>query len=131
MDGQNFENEQNVTTETVQDNFYQDNTANTQVPPVVEEAPAKKTDALAIVGLVMGILSIVLACCLAYIAIIPGIVGIVCSVISKKQNGKSGMATAGLVCSIVGIVVAIAITILGVMGLAMLSEAGIDYSSLY
>lgn len=109
MDGQNFENENMVENTT----------------------PEKKTDGLAIASLVLGILSIVLVCCNTYIAIVAGIVGIVLSVISKKNNGKSGMGTAGLVCSIVGIVLAIVMIILAVIGLAFLSQAGIDIGSLY
>lgn len=123
MDGQNFEN-QNT-------NNYQDNTNVTQSSPVVDNTPANKTDALAIVSLVAGILAIVMACCVTYVGIVLGIVGIVCAVMSKKNNGKSGMATAGLICSIVGIVLAIIMIILAYAGLALLSEAGIDYSSLY
>ena len=123
MDGQNFEN-QNT-------NNYQDNTNDTQSSPVVDNTPANKTDALAIVSLVAGILAIVMACCVTYVGIVLGIVGIVCAVMSKKNNGKSGMATAGLICSIVGIVLAIIMIILAYAGLALLSEAGIDYSSFY
>lgn len=130
MDGQNFQNEQNTNVESTQQNYYQDNTT-TQVPPVVETAPEKKTDTLAIVSLVMGILSIVLSCCNTYVGIILAIVGIVLSVISQKNNGKSGMAIAGLVCSIIAIVLSVILIILAAVGLAILSEAGIDYSSLY
>lgn len=127
MDGQNFQNDQvteNTQTEqSAQQNYYQDNTAAstpqyTQNPAGV---PEKKTDALAIVSLVLGILSILLACC-SYIALLPGIPGIICAILSKKQNGKSGLATAGLVCSIVGIVLGIIMTILGVLGVAILGD---------
>lgn len=86
MDGQNFENENNVTVdttatevssaaETVQEtpvteqpvNNYQDYTANVQ-PQAAATAPVqqpenKETNVLAIVSLVLGILSIVLGCC--------------------------------------------------------------------
>lgn len=109
-------------------NFYQDNTNSTQNSPMVNNTP-NKADALAIVSLVMGILAIVLGCCTAYIGAIPGVVGIVCSILSKKNNGKTGIATAGLICSIIGIIVAILITILGLFGLAILNST--DYSSLY
>lgn len=124
MDGQNFEN---------QNNNYQDNTNVTQgsSAPAADNASANKTDALAIVSLVAGILAIVLACCYTYAGIILGIVGIVCAVMSKKNNGKSGLSTAGLVCSIVAIVLAVIMIILAIAGLAILSEAGIDYSSLF
>lgn len=90
MDGQNFENENNVTVdttatevssaaETVQEtpvteqpvNNYQDYTANVQ-PQAAATAPVqqpenKETNVLAIVSLVLGILSIVLGCCTGWI----------------------------------------------------------------
>ena len=123
MDGQNMNNKQNN---------YQDNTAATPVAPVVEAAPEKKTDALAIVALVAGILSIVLACCTTYFGAIPAIAGIICAIISKKKNGKSGMATAGLICSIVGIVIVVLwivfVVVLGVgVGMAALSDPSLYY----
>lgn len=124
MDNNNMNNEQN--------NFYQDNTdvqAQTPVNNTVETA--NKADTLAIVGLVCGILAIVLACCTSYIGAFPGIAGIVCSVMSKKKNGKTGMATAGLVCSIIGVVIAVVYTIVlvvigGAIGLAA-AESGLYY----
>lgn len=105
MDGQN-----NVT----ETNNYQDYTAN--VEPTVEtvvEQP-KQTNSLAIVSLVLGIISIVLGCCGSWIAIVLGIGGIVCAVMANKQ-GKTGMAKAGLICSIVGIVLAIVVLIAAIV----------------
>lgn len=102
MDGQNFENENNVTVdttatevssaaETVQEtpvteqpvNNYQDYTANVQ-PPAAATAPVqqpenKETNVLAIVSLVLGILSIVLGCCTGWIGALFGIGGIICA----------------------------------------------------
>lgn len=107
MDGQN-----NVT----ETNNYQDYTAN--VEPTVEtvvEQP-KQTNSLAIVSLVLGIISIVLGCCGSWIAIVLGIGGIVCAVMANKQ-GKTGMAKAGLICSIVGIVACIASVVLFVFAI--------------
>jgi thiol:disulfide interchange protein len=119
MDNNNMNNEQN--------NFYQDNT-NVQATANTAAPAEKKTDVMAIISLVCGILAIILGCCTAYIGLIPGIAGIILAVLSKKNNGKSGMATAGMVCSIIGIVVAVLITIIGVVagaaGLAMLESAG-------
>lgn len=100
MDGQNFENENNVTVdttatevssaaETVQEtpvteqpvNNYQDYTANVQ-PQAAATAPVqqpenKETNVLAIVSLVLGILSIVLGCCTGWIGALFGIGGII------------------------------------------------------
>lgn len=115
MDGQNFQNEQNTTEESVQTtNNYQDYTAN--VAPVAEavvEQP-KKNNSLAVVSLVLGIISIVLGCCGSWIAIVLGIGGIVCAVMANKE-GKTGMAKAGLICSIVGIVLAIVMLIFAIV----------------
>ena len=129
MDGQNFQNGQN--TENGQGtpvNNYQDNTSfnQYQVPPTSPQQAPKQTNVLAIVSLVMGILAIVLGCCSAYIGIIPGIAGIVCAIFANKQ-GKTGLAKAGLICSIVGIVIALVITILGVVVLSILSDYGYYY----
>lgn len=122
MDGQNMNNEQNN---------YQDNTAATPVTPVVEAASEKKADALAIISLVAGILSILLACCYPYVGVVLAIVGIVLAIVSKNKNGKSGLGTAGLICSIVGVVLTIIMIILVVIGAAALASAGMDLSSLY
>lgn len=111
MDGQNFENENNVTVdttatevssaaETVQEtpvteqpvNNYQDYTANVQ-PQAAATAPVqqpenKENNVLAIVSLVLGILSIVLGCCTGWIGALFGIGGIICAVFANKQAGQ-------------------------------------------
>lgn len=55
---------------------------------------------MATAGLVLGILAI--ATSFIYIGLILGILGLIFSVIARKKE-KSGMVTAGLVCSIVGV----------------------------
>lgn len=123
MDGQNLQNEQNTTTESVQttDNYQDYTAAPTPTVEAVVEQP-KQNNALAIVSLVLGIISIVLGCCGSWIAIVLGIGGIVCSVLSKKQ-GKTGMGTAGFICSIVGIVLAIVVLVLAlVFSVAFMDE---------
>ena len=62
----------------------------------------------------LGILAIVCGCCFAWVGCLFGVGGIVCAVLSKK-NGKSGMATAGLICSIAGIVIGLLITVMAVV----------------
>ncbi len=106
MDGQNFQNEQNNGQGTGNtNNYYQDNTnqynGNMYTEPVVENN-SDSTPGLAIAALVMGILSIVLTCCCGG-GIIFGIAGLIMAIIANKQN-KTGVGTAGLICSIVGIV---------------------------
>ena len=76
---------------------------------------------MAIVGLVLGIVSIVfsfftLSTWAPIVALILGVVGIVLSAMAmsaaKKTGGKSGMAVAGLVLSIIGSVFALLVTII-------------------
>ena len=68
----------------------------------------KAENTAAIVALVCGILSIVLSiwAYVNFIAIALGIVAIVFAVKGRKIENKKGMATAGLVCGIVGLVLA-------------------------
>jgi uncharacterized membrane protein HdeD (DUF308 family) len=67
---------------------------------------------LGIIGLVLGILTAVISFipCLGALAIYPGVVAIIVSIISMYQANKakvsSGLAIAGLVCSIIGTVIA-------------------------
>lgn len=63
----------------------------------------KKSNGYAIAALVLGIVSIVFSFFLQWLGLIIGIVGIVLAVVAKKKN-PSGMATAGLVLSIIGTV---------------------------
>lgn len=110
MDGQNFQNTP-----------YQQ--------PVPPEGP-QKTDPLAIVSLVLGIASIVMGCCVPILSIALGIGGIICSVTSNKKQ-KSGMATAGLVCSIIGIVVGAIMWIFNAIAIGILASQGYDISSFF
>lgn len=129
MDGQNFQNEQNQQNEqnpsfdSVQSttNNYQDYTTYAQPQTVVEEQP-KQTNALAIVSLVLGILSLVTCCCTGWLSMILSIGGIVCAVLANKKS-KSGMATAGLICSIVGILLGlVSIIFSAALSVALLEE---------
>ena len=76
----------------------------------------KKANGLAIASMVCGILSIVLTCVpyVNYASLILAIVGIIMAAVSKKQ-GKSGMATAGLVCSIVALAIWVLVIVLVVI----------------
>lgn len=102
MDGQNFQNNQ-----TTQDNnavYYQDNTAqynNAYIAPPTNNGSGE-TPGLAIAGLVMGIFSIVLVCCCG-VGFIFAIAGLIMAIVANK-NQKSGVGTAALVLSIIGLV---------------------------
>ena len=99
MDGQNFNNDQNM---------YQDNTNMTYQAPVQDNTPVK-ANGLQITSLVLGICSIVFA-------------------IMGNKNGKHGIGTAGFVCSIIGLVLAILGIIIGAIfgsaALKLLEEMG-------
>ena len=93
MDG-NFEN-----------NNYQDNTANIPYQAPVDEAPAT-ANGLQIAGLVCGILAIVSCWCYGIFGIIFGIAGLICAIIGNKK-GKTGVGTAGLICSVIGLILGV------------------------
>lgn len=59
----------------------------------------------AVASLVLGIVSIPLACCYG-LGIITAIIGIVMAFLAKKNNNRimPGMAIAGIICSVLGIV---------------------------
>lgn len=112
--------------------YYQDNTGSRSVyqnytdksetiPPYQDSfqqpQPQKgETNALAIVGMVMGIISIVFSCCYGS-GILFGIAGLICSIIANKQN-KTGAGTAGLVTSIIGIVISVLVLIVVIIAIA-------------
>lgn len=73
--------------------------------PVFEKHDDGK--AFSIVSLVCGIISI----CSMGLLIVPEILGIVFAFLSKKKKKMSGMAKAGLICSIVGIIIPIIVAI--------------------
>lgn len=71
---------------------------------------------LAIASLVLGIVSL-LSCCCVYLSVVAGVVGVVLAILSKnksKENKFEGMAMAGLVCSIIGVVLSVGYIIFGV-----------------
>lgn len=78
-----------------QPNYYQQSSEN---PP---------TNGLAIASLVLGILSIPAGCCYGA-GIIFAIIGLILGFVSKKPDTSfNGMAIAGIICSIIGILVGI------------------------
>lgn len=90
--------------------------------------------ALSIVSLVLGILSIVFSCCCyGVLSVLFGAGAIVCAVISNKQ-GKTGLAKAGMICAIVGIVLAVIwliLTLIGIGSSAALTESLYDMGYYY
>ncbi len=73
---------------------------------------SKAGKGLGIAGMVLGIVAVLFSFipCLGFWAIVPGLLGIVLSIVSLVQANKAGaakgMAIAGLVCSIIGCCIA-------------------------
>lgn len=134
MDGQNFNNDQDtqetaatpvVEAEVVDTpvtatqpleagaySHYQDNTANVpyQTPPV-DDGPAK-INGFHIASLVLGILTLLFTCCgcSSTMGIILGVLGLIFGVLGNKK-GRRGMGTAGITCSVIGLVFAVVLFI--------------------
>lgn len=92
-------------------NNYQDNTANNmyyQAPP--NNGMENKANGKQIAGLVFGILAICSSCCYGIPGVIFGIVGLILSILGNKEN-KHGVGIAGLVCSIIGLICGVAMTV--------------------
>ncbi len=72
-----------------------------------QNAPVEQKNTAAVVALVLGIVSLVGSLIIpfigGYVGVICGIIGIVEASKGRKIEFKKGMATAGLVCSIIGI----------------------------
>lgn len=81
------------------------------------EEPPKNN--YATVSLVLGVISIALACCCFPVSFVLGIVAIILFCISPKYMGKKeGKAVAGLVCGICGLILSIMISVFVVFTLA-------------
>lgn len=117
MDGNNFgndntqnndQNNQYFTGDSQpanQYNNYQDNTANNmyyQAPQ--DNGMENKANGMQIAGLVLGIVSICFGCCGG--GIIFGVVGLILSILGNKEK-KHNIGTAGLVCSIIGLILSV------------------------
>lgn len=71
----------------------------------------------AIAGMVLGILSIV-CCCVWRLSLIMAVLSLVFSIITVTQNKPGrGMAVAGIVCSVVGIILVAALLIMAYAGM--------------
>ena len=78
---------------------------------------------LAIIALVVGILSIVFAVVYVWIGLVLGIAGIIISAKARKQS-QTKMATAGFVCSIIGLALSAVFLVCALACAATLFAAG-------
>jgi len=108
----------------------------TQAPPEAPQAPQPPMGpapnpgkGLGIAGMILGIVALVLFC-IWYVAIPCAIVGLILSLIGKKKskeaNAPTGMATAGLILSVIALAFDLLIAILAIVGIAVLSSAAKD-----
>ena len=109
---------------------------NSYYPP--QYNPPKKNDGKAVAGLILGIISIVSGC--SGSGVLFGILGIVFSCMSRKEaknnpngtTGNSGLATGGLICSIIGIVISVIMILFTVVGMfSGMLDSGSTFDSSY
>ncbi len=90
------------------------------VRAVVYDAVPEKNHNAAIVALVLGILGIVF-CWIPGCNFVLNIIGIVCGAVSLgKKNPGTGMAVAGLILSIIGLLLAAIMTFLMILGMSVM-----------
>ena len=83
-----------------------------QQPMMPQEPP--KSVGLAVASMVLGILALLLSCCVPYLPILLALLAVVLGAVSlAKKMGGTGMAVAGLVCGIIGLIPAVIIIITG------------------
>ena len=119
-------------------NPFAPNTANSQVGTTptftpVSPPPSKTNATLALVFGIASLLLPCLCCCASYFAmvgsVVAGILAIVFACLSKKDSGgkMKGMAIAGMVFGIIGIVMAILLVLASIGATALFStQAGLD-----
>lgn len=95
-----------------------------QVPPgqpiSYSQPPQQKSVGLAVASMVLGILSVVM-CCLWFLSIPMAIIAIVLGVVARGkvaqgQAGGGGMATTGIVCGIIGLLLWVLLFAIGHFG---------------
>lgn len=74
----------------------------------------KSSSGLAIASMVLGIVALVLSCCVYFVSIPCAVVGVILAAVSLKgKKGGKGMAVAGLVCSIISLIPSLIVIIGG------------------
>lgn len=129
MDEQNFQNQPKTQVEPGKPEtvYIAPEQVTGNVPPVQPQKQDNST--LAIVSLVLGILSMVTCCCYGIFGILFGIGGIVCAVLANRQ-GKNGLATAGFICSIIGIVLSVICMLVLLVALVGSVSTGVELGAI-
>ena len=85
-------------------------------------APVEKPgpNGLQIASLIIGILSDI-CCCFGFVSITASVAGIILGIIGNKK-GKHGVGTAGVICSVIGLILAILLLVLSYLTLVTLPE---------
>lgn len=97
----------------------------------MEQVKTNAGQTLGIIGLILGILTFLLGFipCIGFVAIVPGIIAIVISIIGLSQanrdNGAKGINIGALIISIIGVLVA-SIWLIFVVGIANLDKGEIE-----
>ncbi len=94
------------------------NMGNGNIPPVPnmytnsQSQPNKPADTMALVGMILGIVSLCL-CCFNLIDLPFAIAGLVLGILGVKSTKRKGMAIAGIVCSAIAVLLCISLFING------------------
>ena len=106
-------NNQEFQFEEIKDNYVIENEPKpTEVDNTTDTDNQPKTNALAIASMILGILSLVCCCIgfypfMAIFPIVSGVLAIVFGAASRKSMTGKGFATAGLICGIAGVCIAV------------------------
>lgn len=89
--------------------------------PYVQQTPAPQGGGkgLSIASMVLGIISVVFCCCLWYIAIPAGIIGLILGIVGiKKSSEGHGMAIAGIITSSIAIILGLVTAVIFISALS-------------
>ena len=110
-------NNQEFQFEEIKDNYViEDQPKPNEVDNSTDNDNQPKTNTLAIASMILGILSLVCCCIgfypfMAVFPIVSGVLAIVFGAASRKGKSGNGFATAGLICGIAGVCIAVLSTI--------------------
>ncbi|MCI9337269.1 MAG: DUF4190 domain-containing protein [Lachnospiraceae bacterium] len=103
---------------------YQDYTSKIPYQSTDDYGAESGANGLQIAGLVCGILAICSCCCYGLPAVIFGIAGIICAAMGNRTS-KNGIGTAGMVCSVIGLILGVIAVVYYAMVISQLIQ--MDY----